>query len=398
MDFTPSARAAELAERVKAFVQDEVIPLERHAHHEDGLAPEQVAELRARARAAGVYGPQLPAEYGGLGLELLECCPVFEAAGRSLIGPLAINCAAPDEGNFHLLHKVASPAQQERYARPLAEGTVRSCFAMTEPAPGAGADPTMIRTRAERRGDDWVINGHKWYATGAAGAAFYIVMARTTPDVPAAEGCTLFLVNAGTPGLRLERRIEGLTIAAPGGHCELFFEDCVVPASQVLGSVGQGFKLTQVRLGPARLTHCMRWTGVAQRAIELAAQRALDRDAFGAKLARHEAVQWMLADSEIDLHAARMMIVQAAWLIAQGHEARRETAICKVFVSEAINRVIDRALQICGSLGISEDLPLADFYREARAFRIYDGPSEVHRMVIARSLLRQYGSERLAGG
>ncbi len=216
-------------------------------------------------------------------------------------------------------------------------------------------------------------------------------MARTMPDMPAAEGCTLFLVDAGTPGLRLQRRIEGLTIAAPGGHCELFFEDCAVPASQVLGTVGQGFKLTQVRLGPARLTHCMRWAGVAQRALELAAQRALERDAFGAKLARHEAVQWMLADSEIDLHAARMMILQAAWLIVQGQEARRETAICKVFVSEAINRVIDRALQICGSLGISEDLPLADFYREARAFRIYDGPSEVHRMVIARGLLKQYG-------
>ncbi len=391
MDFAPSARAAELAERVKAFVSDQVIPLERHTDHEDGLAPELVAELRAKARAAGVYGPQLPAQYGGLGLDLLECCPVFEAAGRSLLGPLAINCAAPDEGNIHLLHKVASPEQQERYARPLAEGAIRSCFAMTEPAPGAGADPTMIRTRAERRGDDWVINGHKWYATGAAGAAFYIVMARTMPDMPAAEGCTLFLVDAGTPGLRLQRRIEGLTIAAPGGHCELFFEDCAVPASQVLGTVGQGFKLTQVRLGPARLTHCMRWAGVAQRALELAAQRALERDAFGAKLARHEAVQWMLADSEIDLHAARMMILQAAWLIVQGQEARRETAICKVIVSEAINRVIDRALQICGSLGISEDLPLADFYREARAFRIYDGPSEVHRMVIARGLLKQYG-------
>jgi acyl-CoA dehydrogenase len=392
MDFTPSVRAAELAARVKAFVHDEVIPLEREARHEDGLAPEQVAELRARARAAGVYGPQLPEEYGGLGLSLLECAPVFEAAGRSLLGPLAINCAAPDEGNIHLLHKVATPAQRDRYARPLAEGTIRSCFAMTEPAPGAGADPTMIQTRAERRGGDWVISGHKWYATGAAGAAFYIVMARTTPDVPAAEGCTLFLVDAGTPGLRLERRIEGLTVASPGGHCELFFDDCAVPESQVLGQVGQGFKLTQVRLGPARLTHCMRWTGVAQRALEIAAARALERDAFGAKLSRHEAVQWMLADSEIELHAARLMILQAAWLLDQGQEARRETAVSKVFVSEAVNRVVDRALQICGSLGISDELPLADFYREARAFRIYDGPSEVHRMVIARGLLRSMQS------
>jgi acyl-CoA dehydrogenase len=390
MDFTPSPRAAELAERVKAFVRDEIIPLEPHAAHVDGLPPELLATVREKARAAGVYGPQIPVEYGGLGFDLLECCPVFEAAGRSLLGPLAINCAAPDEGNLHLLEKIATPAQRERYARPLAAGTIRSCFTMTEPAPGAGADPTMIQTRAERHGDQWVIDGHKWFASGADGAAFYIVMARTDPDVPAAEGCTLFLVDAGTPGLRLVRRIEGLTVASPGGHCELFFEQCAVPESQVLGVVGKGFKLTQVRLGPARLTHCMRWTGVAQRALELAATRALERDAFGSRLARHEAIQWMLADSEIELHAGRMMILQAAWLITQGQEARRETSMCKVFVSEAINRVIDRAMQICGSLGIADDLPLAAFYREARAFRIYDGPSEVHRMVIARGLLKQF--------
>jgi alkylation response protein AidB-like acyl-CoA dehydrogenase len=290
---------------------------------------------------------------------------------------------------MHLLSHIATPEQQDRYLRPLADGSIRSCFAMTEPAPGAGSDPTMIRTRAERRGADWVINGHKWYATGAEGAGFYIVMARTDPSVPANEGCTLFLVDAGTPGLRLARRIEGLTVGTPGGHCELFFEDCVVPEQQVLGQVGKGFKLTQVRLGPARLTHCMRWTGVAQRALEIATARMRTREAFGAPLAQHEGLQWMIADSAIELHAARLMIQHAAWLITQGNEARRETAMCKVFVSEAINRVIDRALQICGSLGISDDLPLAAMYREARAFRIYDGPSEVHRMVIARGLLKK---------
>jgi len=395
MDFAPSPRAQALAERVRLFVDEQVVPLEGQPSGEDGISPEQLADLRAKARAAGIYAPQLPAELGGLGLDLLECCAVFEAAGRSLLGPAAIHCAAPDEGNMHPLHLVASAEQQERYLAPLAAGSIRSCFAMTEPAPGAGADPTMIRTRAERRGDDWVINGHKWYATGAAGAAFYIVMARTDPDVPAAEGCTLFLVDADTPGLRLARRIEGLTIASPGGHCELFFEDCMVSANQVLGEVGKGFKLTQLRLGPARLTHCMRWTGVAQRALELAAARALERDAFGTKLSRHEAVQWMLADSDTELHAGRLMIQQAAWLLAQGNEARRETAMCKVFVSEAVNRVIDRAIQICGSLGISGDMPLADFFREARAFRIYDGPSEVHRMVIARNLLRQLSAAKV---
>lgn len=392
MDFTPSERARDLADRVLAFVRAEVFPLEARMSEPDGLAPAQVAELRAKARAAGVYAPQLPADLGGLGLSLLECAPVFEAAGQSLLGPLALNCAAPDEGNMHLLHLVATPEQQRRYLHPLAAGEIRSSFAMTEPAPGAGADPTMIQTRAERRGDGWAIDGHKWYATGAEGAAFYIVMARTNPGVPATEGCTLFLVDADTPGLRLARRVEGLTVHTPGGHCKLFFEHCFVPDSQVLGAPGQGFKLTQLRLGPARLTHCMRWTGVAQRALEIAARRALERDAFGAKLARHEAIQWMLADSEIELQAGRMLILQAAWLLNQGHEARRETAMCKVFVSEAINRVIDRALQICGSLGVSEDLPLANFFREARAFRIYDGPSEVHRMVIARGLLKQLGA------
>src|SRR5262249_49094410 len=358
MDFTPSPRAAELAGRVKAFVHDEVIPLEPLATHADGLAPELLADVRAKARAAGLYGLQLPPEYGGLGLDLLECCPVFEAAGRSLLGPLALNCSAPDEGNMHLLHLIASPEQKDRYLRPLAEGRIRSCFAMTEPAPGAGSDPTMIQTRAEQRGAEWGLSGHKWFASGADGAGFYIVMARTDPEVPAVEGCTLFLVDAGTPGLRIERRIAGLTVASPGGHCELFFEDCTLPADRVLGAPGKGFKLTQLRLGPARLTHCMRWTGVAQRALELAAARAAERHAFGVRLAQHEAIQWMLADSEIELHAGRMMILQAAWLITQGQDARRETSICKVFVSEAINRVIDRALQVCGSLGVSDDLPL----------------------------------------
>jgi acyl-CoA dehydrogenase len=388
MQYTSSPRAEEIAERVRAFVRDEVIPLEPKADHVDGLSANLLTSLRAKARTAGIYGPQLPTEYGGLGLDLLECCPIFEAAGYSLFGPPAINCAAPDEGNMHLLSHIATPEQKDRYLRPLADGTIRSCFAMTEPAPGAGSDPTMIRTRAERRGNNWVINGHKWYATGAEGAGFYIVMARTDPAVPANEGCTLFLVDAETPGLRLARRIEGLTVGTPGGHCELFFEDCVVSQQQVLGQIGKGFKLTQVRLGPARLTHCMRWTGVAQRALDIATARMRTREAFGAPLALHEGLQWMIADSAIELHAARLMTQHAAWLITQTNEARRETAMCKVFVSEAINRVIDRALQICGSLGVSDDLPLAAMYREARAFRIYDGPSEVHRMVIARGLLR----------
>lgn len=394
MDFTIPERTVELTERVKTFIRDEVIPLEKQAHHEDGLSPEQLAAVRVKAREAGIYNPQIPVEYGGLGLDLLECCSVFEAAGYSLLGPLALNCSAPDEGNIHLLHHIGTEEQKERYLLPLIEGKTRSCFAMTEPAPGAGSDPTMLRTHAEKRPDHWVINGHKSYATGADGAAFFIVMARTNPDVPATEGCTLFLVDAGTPGLEMIRRIEGLTIPAPGGHCELMFENCTVPEDRVLGEVGKGFKFAQVRLGPARLTHCMRWIGAAQRTLDVAGAYMVEREAFGVRLAQHEGLQWMLADSAIELHAARMMTLQASWLITQGDEARNEAAMCKVFVSEAINRVIDRALQICGSLGISEDLPIANIYREARAFRIYDGPSEVHRMVIARRMLKQLRNEQ----
>ena len=391
MDFTLPEHITALSERVRAFVEDEVIPLEPQAKAADGLPPELLAPVRQKAKAAGLWAPQLPVEYGGQGLDLTGLCAVFEQAGRSLLGPLALNCAAPDEGNMHLLHMAATPEQKEKYLRPLAAGNLRSCFAMTEPHPGAGADPTMIQTTAALRGDAdrWVINGHKWYATGGDGAAFYIVMARTHLNVEPARGCSLFLVDAGTPGLEFVRRVPGLGVRAPGGHAELQFKDCAVPAGQMLGGEGRGFPLTQQRLGPARLTHCMRWIGIAQRAQEIAGARAKERSAFGGPLAGHQAVQWMLADSALDLHASRLMVWHAAWKIQQGDEARQETSMCKVFVAEAINRVIDRALQICGALGVSTDLPLGDFYREARLFRIYDGPSEVHRMVIARQVLKR---------
>ncbi len=389
MDFDLPPSVAALGERVRAFVEDEVIPLEPQAKAADGLPPELLAALRQKAKAAGLWTPQLPVEYGGQGLDLIGICAVFEQAGRSLLGPLALNCSAPDEGNMHLLHLAATPGQKEKYLRPLAAGDLRSSFAMTEPHPGAGADPTMIQTTAVRDGDRWVIDGHKWYATGGDGAAFYIVMARTHPEVEPARGCSLFLVDTGTPGLEFVRRVPGLGVHVPGGHAELKFNHCAVPASQMLGSEGRGFQLTQQRLGPARLTHCMRWIGIAQRAQEIAGARAKERTAFGGPLAGHQAVQWMLADSALDLHASRLMVWHAAWKLGQGDEARQETSMCKVFVAEAINRVIDRALQICGSLGVSADLPLGDFYREARLFRIYDGPSEVHRMVIARQVLKR---------
>lgn len=389
MDFAIPAELQQLQERVRRFIAEEVVPLEPHENEEDGLPREMLAAIRAKARTAGVWAPQLPREIGGLGLTTLAMCFVFEEAGHSPIGPLALHCAAPDEGNMHLLLHYATAEQKRKYFEPLARGEIRSCFAMTEPAPGAGSDPTMLRTRAERRDGRWVLNGHKWFTSGALGASFAIVAAVSDPNVPVKQGATLFLVDAGTPGYEVVRPIPTLSGGGPGGHCEVRLTDCVVGEEQILGGVGNGFKLMQRRLGPARLTHCMRWLGAAARAQEIALRYAKERQAFGKHLSEHQAVQWMLADSAMDMHAGRLQVLHAAWLLEHGSEARQEVSMCKVFVAEAVGRVIDRALQICGALGISGDTLLGRFYRDVRAFRIYDGPSEVHRMVVARNLLRE---------
>ncbi len=388
MDFAIPDDLRDLQQRVRRFIDDVVIPQERLESDESGFPVEQLADLHRQAKAAGVWAPQLPREYGGQGVETLGMCLLFEEAGRSPLGPLAMHCAAPDEGNMHLLLRAATPAQRERYLAPLARGDTRSCFAMTEPAPGAGADPTMLRTRAERRGERWVLNGHKWFTSGARGAAFAIVAAVTDPNVPAKHGVTLFLVDAGTPGFEIVRDVPTMTGAGQGGHCEVLFRECEVSDEQILGGLGQGFKLMQVRLGPARLTHCMRWLGAAARSQQIAAKYAVEREAFGKHLADHQAVQWMLADSAIDMHASRLMVLNAAWKLERGDEARQDTSMCKIFVAEAVGRVIDRAIQICGARGVSRDLILERFYRDVRAFRIYDGPSEVHRMVVARQILK----------
>ncbi len=382
MDFELPPDLVELRDRVAAFIRDEVIPLE-------GSDNIDIKALRDKARKARVYGPQLPPEWGGLGLKTVGMCVVFEQAGRSLLGPLALHCSAPDEGNMHLLSIYATPEQREKYLRPLVEGKIRSCFAMSEPAPGAGADPTMLKTRALRVANGWEITGRKWFATGAEGATLAITMAVTDPSVPAHKGSSMFLVPTSSPGFKLIRSVPIMGgHGSFGGHGEIDFDHVRVHDSDVLGPLGDGFKMAQVRLTPARLTHCMRWMGVAQRALEIAVARAKEREAFGKKLAEHQAVQWMIADSEIELHACRMMVMHAAWKQERGDDIRHESSICKVFVAEAINRVIDRAIQICGALGVSTDTPLEHFYREARAFRIYDGPSEVHRMVIARNVIR----------
>ena len=383
MNFDLDPSLIVLRERVSAFVRHEVIPAEKRE-----LNGALIAELREKARRAGIFGPQLPKEYGGLGLGTIATCVVFEQAGRSLLGPLAMHCAAPDEGNMHLLAHYATPEQRERYLRPLVEGKIRSCFAMTEPAPGAGSDPTMMLTRATRVDGGWEINGRKWFASGAEGAAFSVTMAVTHPDAEKHKRATLFLVPSDTPGYRLVRSVSTMGDHGFGGHGEVEYRNVRVPDDAVIGAPGDGFRLAQVRLGPARLTHCMRWLGIAQRSLEIAIGYAKERQAFGKTLVEHEAIQWMIADSEIELHASRLMVMEAAWKHENGSEIRHESSICKVFVAEVINKVIDRAIQICGALGVSTDTPLEHFYREARAFRIYDGPSEVHRMVIARNVIR----------
>ncbi len=394
MEFSLSPELVNLKERTRKFIDAVVIPAEHRVPQDVENWRELRDELQDAAREAGIFAPHIPIEYGGLGLNWRECAVIFEEAGRSLLGPQALNCAAPDEGNMHMLEKIASPAQKENYLRPLAQGKIRSCFSMTEPD-GAGADPNNLKTRAEFRDGKWFINGRKWFISGAIGASFTICMARTLPSPSEGEGggvrsgATMFLVDADNPGFRIVRQVPTLDVGWPGGHAEVEFVDCAVEQDAVLGAVGEGFEYAQVRLGPARLTHCMRWLGAARRAMEYAVRYAAMRESFGTTLSNHQGVQFMVADSEIEMTAARLMIWNAAYALDMGEKARHETSMAKVFVAETVNRVIDRAVQICGARGIAEDWQVAALYRENRAFRIYDGPSEVHRASIARRVFRR---------
>jgi len=398
MDFSFSAELLDLKERTRQFIDEIIIPAEPRLPQDVSDWVELRGESQDAAKQAGLFAPHIPKEYGGLGLNWRDCAVLFEEAGRSLLGPQALNCAAPDEGNMHMLEKIASPAQKEKFLRPLAQGKIRSCFSMTEPD-GAGADPNLLKTSAAHRNGKWVINGRKWFISGAIGASFTICMARNeTADgrqqtADKKSGATMFLVDADNPGFRIVRKVPTLDLGWPGGHAEVEFVDCEVGDDAVLGAVGEGFEYAQVRLGPARLTHCMRWLGAARRANEYAVKYASARESFGKTLSEHQGVQFMIADSEIEMHAARLMIWHAAYLLDMGDKARHETSMAKVFVAETVNRVIDRAVQICGAHGISEDWPLAMLYREHRAFRIYDGPSEVHRMSVGRRVFRRMKAE-----
>jgi acyl-CoA dehydrogenase len=394
IDLAPETGVAELARRTARFISDVVLPVEEE--HRGVVHSDEVrTQLQTAAKEAGVFAPHVAPEVGGHGLDMRGRALVFEEAGYSLLGPLALNIAAPDEGNMHMLEAIATPARKERYLRPLATGAVRSCFAMTEPAPGAGSDPDALTTRAERVPGGWRIHGRKWFITGADGAGFAIVMARTTGEPGDRGGATMFLVDADNPGMKTVRHIETLDESLFGGHVELLFDGCFVSDEAVLGEVDEGFRYAQVRLGPARMTHCMRWLGIARRAQDIAVARAAERRLFGSRLADLGMVQQMIADNEIDIAASRGLITQACWELDEGRSGAQSTSIAKTFCAEAIHRVVDRSLQICGALGVSGDVLLGRFLREVRPFRIYDGSSETHRWAIARRTVKRH--EQAAG-
>ncbi len=388
MDFTLSPEIEAARVRIRAFVETEVLPAEDDpaawdAH--ENIAEPALQRLREKAKAAGLWAPQMPAERGGMGLGLVGMAACYEEMNRSVFGPVVFNAAAPDDGNMMVLEKVATPAQKARWLQPIVDGRVRSAFAMTEPAPGAGSDPSAMLTRAERRGDRWVVQGRKWFITGAGVAQHFILIARTSDDPR--KGLTAFLFDRDQPGWELVRRIPIMGPEEHGGHCELAFDGLEIPDENRLMGVGDGLKLTQIRLGPARLTHCMRWLGLAKRALEIASGYVCARDSFGAKLAEHEGVQWLLGEAAMAIQTGRLLTMHAAWRLAQGDFARSEVSMAKVAVADTLHKAVDTAIQLCGARGYSRDTRLEWIYRYARQARLVDGASEVHKMVLSRAYL-----------
>ncbi|SEK91347.1 acyl-CoA dehydrogenase family protein [Rhodococcus maanshanensis] len=389
IDLTYSLEVQDLIDRTRTFTRDVVLPIEdEHAGDITAGGGDALRiGMQQAAKDAGVFAPHAPLEFGGHGLNMSDRAPVFEEAGYSLFGPTALNIAAPDEGNVHMLAHIANPEQKQQFLAPLAHGDVRSAFAMTEPAPGAGSDPSALTTRAVRADGGWRINGHKWFITGADGAGFFIIMARTSGEPGQRGGATMFLAPADSQGIRVGRHIDTLDRAMIGGHCEVFFEDLLVPDAAVLGEVDRGFEYAQVRLGPARMTHVMRWLGAARRGHDVAVARVAEREGFGSRLGDLGMVQKMLADNEIDIAATRALLVRACWELDRGDPASNATSIAKTYAAEAVFRIVDRSMQMCGGMGVSGDLPLARLSREVRPFRVYDGPSEVHRWAIAKRVV-----------
>jgi acyl-CoA dehydrogenase len=387
MDFSLPSEIEDIRLRTRAFVEEHVLPLEadrRNYDDHENIRLDLLDRLREKAKAAGLWAPQAPKQYSGMALPVVGWAAMYEEANRSIFGPVCFNCAAPDDGNINLLARVGSPAQKEQWLRPIVEGKVRSAFAMTEPAPGGGSDPGMIRTRAERKGDRWLIRGHKWFITGAGVADYFILVARTSDDPR--RDLTGFLYHRSQPGWRIVRRIPIMGPEEHGGHCELIFDGLEVPDENVLMAVGDGLRLTQIRLGPARLTHCMRWLGLAKRCCEIAQAYAAERTGFGIRLADRESVQIKLGELAHRIQIGRLLVMHAAWLIDAGDRARKEVSMAKVHVADTLHQAADVAIQLNGARGYSKDTVLEWIYRYARQARLVDGADEVHKMVLARAM------------
>jgi len=383
MDFSLTSTQLALQERTRQFIADKIIPLEKDPRATShGPTEDLRAQLVGLAREAGLLTPHASIEMGGLGLSHTDKAVVFEEAGYSTLGPTAMNIHAPDEGNIHLMEMVATEEQKERWLRPQVQGLTRSCFAMTEPHPGAGADPSMMLTTAVKDGDDYVINGTKWFITGAQGASYVIIMAKMEDG-----SATMFLSDMSRAGISVTRQMDAMDSCFTGGHCVMEFTNVRIPATDVLGEIGRGFKYAQVRLAPARLTHCMRWLGQARRAHDIATEYARTRQAFGRVLGKHEGVGFMLADNDMDIQTSRLHIAHTAWLLDQGQTCSFESSRAKVTCSEAEWRVVDRCLQMLGGQGVTGETIVMRIFLDMRAFRIYDGPSEVHRWSMARKIL-----------
>ncbi|MCF8127138.1 MAG: acyl-CoA dehydrogenase family protein [Deltaproteobacteria bacterium] len=395
MDFTISEKMQTILAMIDEFVIKELIPLEKDflADRLKELLP-VLEEKRAMVRQMELWAPLHPAELGGMGLELMESALVFEALGRTPLGLYAFGCMAPDAGNIEILHKFGTPEQVKEFLVPLVAGKIRSCFSMTE-VDMPGSNPIMMETTAVKEGKDYVINGHKWYTSSADGAAFAIVMAVTDPDAPPHRQASMIIVPADTPGYNLVRNIPVMGHAGYGyfSHGEILYQNCRVPQQNLLGQEGHGFVIAQERLGPGRIHHCMRWIGICNRAFDLMCARARDRViAPNRKLADRQLIQAMIAESAAEIQAARLMVLHAAWKIQEvgTKEARKEISMIKFTVANTMQRVVDRALQIHGGLGMTDDTIIAYFYRHERASRIYDGVDEVHKVSVARQILKTY--------
>jgi acyl-CoA dehydrogenase len=373
-----------------------VLPLERELPADYTVTADDIADLRDQAREYDIYCPQIGAEHGGMGEDFRDALPVFEQAGRSLLGAPAMRVDAPDEGNMHTLELVGTERQKEEYLEPLVDGELRSCFSMTEPMQGAGSDPKMIQTTARKEGDEWVIDGHKWWSSYASESDILLVMARTDEDAHPYEGCSFFIVPTDADGVEIVRDVPhtGQSLV-PEGHAEIEYNSVRVPEENLLGEENQGFAHAQERLGPARLTHCMRYAGQAKRSLEVAKAYVSEREAFGSTLASKQKIRQDIAEAEMRLHAQRTVIRDAADKIAAGEEARIEVAMCKVYCANVCNDVIDTAVQVLGGNGIAKDLPVSDFYENVRAFRIFDGADEVHLRTIARNAFEDVNEAEL---